>query len=188
VNFKLTYYGNPVLRKKARRVTLFDESLACLAAGMLEVMRDKEGLGLAAQQIGETVSLCVLDIPERMDHDDLGARLNPDVAMPMILANPRIERVSRETESYEEGCLSFPEITAPVIRPVEIDLTYEDLAGKTRAVRLRGLVARAAQHEMDHLAGVLIIDRMTPVKKLVLAGRLKRLRRETREALASISF
>lgn len=177
------YYGNPVLRQKARPVTVFDAELGRFAAGMLEVMRDREGIGLAAQQVGSTQSLCVVDVPDRLDLNEEGARLNPEVEMPLVLVNPRIERAGTELAVREEGCLSFPDITAQVTRPFEIDLVYQDLSGASRSLRLRGLVARAVQHEMDHLAGVLLVDRMTPVRKLALSGRLKRLSRETRQAL-----
>lgn len=177
------YYGNPVLREKARPVTVFDGELQRFAAAMLDVMREREGIGLAAQQVGSTLSICVVDVPARLDLDEQGTPLNPGVEMPLILVNPRIERAGTELAVREEGCLSFPEITAQVTRPFEIDLAYEDLSGVTRSLGLRGLVARAVQHEMDHLAGVLLVDRMTPVRKLALSGRLKRLSRETRQTL-----
>jgi peptide deformylase len=179
------YYGNPVLREKARPVTVFDGELQRFAAAMLDVMREREGIGLAAQQVGSTLSICVVDVPARLDLDEQGTPLNPGVELPLILVNPRIERSGTELAVREEGCLSFPEITAQVTRPFEIDLVYEDLSGVTRSLGLRGLVARAVQHEMDHLAGVLLVDRMTPVRKLALSGRLKRLSRETRQTLRS---
>jgi peptide deformylase len=177
------YYGNPALREKARPVTVFDAALKRLAGDMLELMHERDGIGLAAQQVEQTISLCVVQVPERLDLDEQGIRMNPEVAMPLILVNPRIERAGVALETREEGCLSFPEITAQVTRPDEIDLAYEDLSGTTQSRRLRGLVARAVQHEMDHLAGVLLVDRMTPVRKLALSGRLKRLSRETRQTL-----
>lgn len=181
----LRYYGDPWLREKAREVTVFDDSLRDLAMTMIEIMRAKDGIGLAAQQIGETRDLCVVHVPETSDTDEFGTRLNPQVNMPMVLVNPRIARTCDRVESAEEGCLSFPDITAPISRPAEIDLEYQDMSGTAHAAHLRGLVARAVQHEMDHLQGVLIVDRMTPVKKLALSGRLKRLRRATQESLES---
>lgn len=179
------YYGNPVLREKARPVTVFDEDLRQFAADMLGIMRERDGIGLAAQQVGSTRSICVVDVPDRLDTDEEGVRLNPGLEMPLVLVNPRIERAGKDLRIREEGCLSFPEITAKVTRPHEIDLAYEDLSGATRTLQLRGLVARAIQHEMDHLAGVLLVDRMSSVRKMALSGRLKRLSRETREALRS---
>ena len=183
MNRNLTYYGDPRLREKARVVTVFDESLRQLADEMLEVMRVKEGIGLAAQQVGETRSICVIHVPPASDTDDAGHRLHPDLSMPMILVNPRRVQASECTESFEEGCLSFPDILAPIVRPTEIDLAYQDLSGASHEVHLRGLIARAVQHEMDHLQGVLIVDRMTQIKKLALSGRLKRLSRETKASL-----
>lgn len=178
----LKYYGDPVLREAARPVRAFDESLRRLAGEMLALMREQRGVGLAAQQIGETLSICVLDVPDETGPD--GAPRNPDAAMPLVLVNPRIAEGFGPAESMEEGCLSFPEINAPIERPGEVLVEFQDLDGAPRTLRLRGLAARAVQHEMDHLQGVLIVDRMTQLKRLALSGRLKRLRRRTREALA----
>lgn len=177
-------YGDPVLRQPARPVAAVDERLRQLAADMIETMRAEDGIGLAAQQVGETVSLCVVDIPVAADTDEAGQRLNPDVAMPLVLLNPEIVSAADETDVYEEGCLSFPDIRANIVRPSEVVVRHMNLDGRTVEQRLRGLTARCAQHEMDHLQGVLICDRMSAVKKVALAGKLKRLRRETAERLS----
>lgn len=169
-------YGDPVLREKAQPVTQFDEDLRRLAAEMIETMRAEEGVGLAAQQIGETRAVFVLGVPEMSDLDADGHRLNPEVAMPLAAVNPHIVSALRRKEAREEGCLSFPEIVASIERPAEITLRWQDLSGATIEMRLRGLVARAAQHELDHLHGVLLTDRMSPVKRIALRGRLQRLR------------
>ncbi|MDZ4198471.1 MAG: peptide deformylase [Kiritimatiellia bacterium] len=185
MNLKLRYYGDPALRVVSRPVTDFGEPVRRIAQEMLVVMREKEGVGLAAQQVGETLALCVIDISSRVDTDEEGRRYNPDLSMPMIIANPRIVHAGEALECYEEGCLSFPEITAPIERPGEIDLEYQDETGAKRTVHLKGLAARAVQHEMDHLAGILIVDRMSQIKRLALSGRLKRLSRETKETLTN---
>lgn len=134
-------------------------------------------------QVGETDALCVVEVPSEYDADENGVRFNPDVKMPLVLVNPEIIEASKETEIRDEGCLSFPGIYAPVRRPVEIELTFMDLKGRTQTLRLARFVARVVQHEMDHLHGVLLVNRMPRLKKIALAGQLKRLRKETREEI-----
>jgi len=150
---------------------------------MIETMHAEEGIGLAAQQVGETVALCVVDVPAHCDADAEGRPLNPGLVMPMVMFNPHIIRASEPTEAREEGCLSFPEIRAKIVRPSEVTVRWMDEDGREREATLRGLTARCVQHEMDHLDGILISDRMSPVMRIALGGRLKRLRQETEEAL-----
>ena len=183
MNLLLRKYGDPVLREKAKPVPAVDDRVRKLADDMIDTMHAEEGVGLAAQQVGETLALFVMDIPARSDTDGDGNRLNPDAGMPMTLVNPEITWASKETEVYEEGCLSFPDIRANVARPSEVEVRYLDREGKPQQRRLRGLAARCCQHELDHLNGVLLCDRMSAVKRVAVSGRLKRLRRETREAL-----
>lgn len=183
MKLRLRFYGDPVLRTKAAPVAAFDDDLRRLAKDMLDLMRAEKGVGLAAQQVGETRAICVVDVPPEADVDDRGERENPGLAMPIVLVNPEIADASKRTESCEEGCLSFPDIRAAVTRPREIRVRFRDENGAARDIRADGLVARAIQHEMDHLNGVLLADRMSAVKKVALAGRLRRLREETREAL-----
>lgn len=179
----LRYYGDPVLKRRATPVETVDERRRRLAKDMIETMHAEDGIGLAAQQVGETVALCVVDVPPASDADADGRPLNPGLEMPMVMFNPRIVRASATTEPREEGCLSFPEIRAKITRPVEVTVRWLDLDGRQREATLRGLTARCVQHEMDHLDGILISDRMSPVARVALAGRLKRLRRHTEEAL-----
>ncbi len=167
-----------MLRRASDPVTAFDGLLRRLARDMIDTMRASRGIGLAAQQVGETVSLCVLEIPAEPD----AAPGGPE--MPMVLVNPRITAAGQDKESFEEGCLSFPDLAAPVVRPADVEVAYQDLDGAEHRVSLQGLAARAVQHEIDHLQGILLVDRMTQMKKLALSGRLKRLRRETRDRLA----
>lgn len=183
MKLSLRFYGDPILRERAAPVAAVNEPLRSLADSMVETMHAEEGIGLAAQQVGERVALCVVDIPPAGDTLDDGTRLNPDVAMPMVLFNPEIVEFSDETEVYEEGCLSFPEIRVPVTRPAEVQVRWTDRDGVRREQHLCGLVARCVQHEMDHLNGVLICDRMSAVKKISMSGKLKRMRRETEQAL-----
>lgn len=184
MKLKIRTFGDPVLRCRAEPVAAVTDALRRLADDMLETMYAARGLGLAAQQVGETCALCVIDIPAAMDVDEEGGpRLNPDIALPLVLFNPEIRAESAEKVACDEGCLSFPEIHAPVRRAREVTVRFLDREGQSREVTVRGLMARAVQHEGDHLAGVLLVDRMSPVKKISLAGQLKRLKKETLETL-----
>ncbi|HOW97743.1 MAG TPA: peptide deformylase [Kiritimatiellia bacterium] len=176
-------YGDAVLRKKARPVEKVDDAIRALVRDMLDTMREERGVGLAAEQVGEDVAVCVIEVPPEMDRDDKGLFFNPGATMPLALINPKIVAASRDTETAEEGCLSFPGIYAPITRPVEVTVEYLDTQGKARAQTFRKFVARAVQHEMDHLNGVLFVDHMSALKKIALAGQLKRLKRETKEAM-----
>ena len=176
-------YGNPALRKKAEKVNVVDERIQAIAKEMLETMYQEKGLGLAAEQIGRTECICVIDVPPENDTNDKGERENPEVEMPLVLINPKITAHSEEIQVGQEGCLSFPDIFAQVERWQEVDATYLDRSGTEQTVHARGLLARAIQHELDHLDGVLLVDRMSPVKRVAIAGKLKRLVKKTKKGL-----
>ena len=176
-------FGDPILRERSSRITAFDKGLLTLAEDMIETMRAEQGVGLAAQQVGITQAICVVEVPTDHDVDEQGNRENPDLTMPAVLVNPSISPLGEESWTLDEGCLSFPGITAAIERTVGINLIYQDLQGESVQVELRGFVARVVQHEVDHLNGILFKDRMTHVKKIALSGRLKRMRRETQERL-----
>jgi peptide deformylase len=180
-------YGAPVLREKAREVESVTPELRKLAKDMVFTMHRANGVGLAAQQVGRTEAVCVIDVPAEYDVEERGkggARLNPDVEMPLVLFNPRIVEASEdETVAEDEGCLSFPGINGSVERPWRVKVAYLDVDGKEREVALQGYVARAAQHEIDHLNGTLFVDRFNYVKKLAVRGKLKKLKEETLEGM-----
>lgn len=177
MQYEVSIYGNPVLRKKAERVENIDDGIRNLAADMIETLHARNGLGLSAQQVGRTVSLCVIHLSVEYDVKEKGGpRENPDVEMPLVLVNPEITETSGEQEG-QEGCLSFPEVFVPITRAEQVTAIYEDLEGKRQTVRARGLLARVIQHEVDHLNGILITDRMSAIKKISLAGVLKKLRK-----------
>lgn len=178
MNHEIRIFGDPVLRAKAEPVTHVDDELRALGREMLEIMRKSDGVGLAAQQIGETRAICVIEVPEEYDHDDDGQRLNPGLPMPMILINPVLSQPSKKEDSREEGCLSFPGIRGAISRPRSILLTCLNEHGEKIETEVRGFTARVIQHEVDHLNGVLFIDRMTAAKRLMLKPRLKRMREE----------
>lgn len=176
-------YGNPVLRKKATPVQQITEELRVLAKDMLETMYAENGVGLAAQQVGYTISLCVVDVPPDADVDEEGNRENPLVVMPLVLFNPKQVSVSENTCTREEGCLSFPGIYGNVVRPEIIRISFMNPEGHTQELEVRGLAARAVQHEMDHLMGIVFVDRFSHVKKIATSGKLKRLAQETKEQM-----
>lgn len=175
-------YGNPILRAKGKRVEQADERIRALAADMLETMHAANGIGLAAQQVGAALQLTVLDVSQVENQPSLmklnGARVDPASAMPLTLLNPRLE-LDEETTTGNEGCLSFPDITADIDRAISVRVEAETLEGETVRIEAAGLLARALQHEVDHLNGILFIDRMSSVAKASLSSRLKRLQKET---------
>jgi len=175
-------YGNPILRVKGKRIEEVDERVRSLAADMLETMHAANGIGLAAQQVGAALQLTVLDVSQVEDRPSLmklnGTDVDPASAMPLILLNPNL-LLDDETTSGNEGCLSFPDITADIDRAVSVQLEAETLEGETVRIEAAGLLARALQHEVDHLNGILFIDRMSSVAKASLASRLKRLQKDT---------
>ena len=175
-------YGNSILRAKGKPIEHVDERIRSLVADMLETMHAANGIGLAAQQVGAALQLTVLDISQVEDRPSAmklnGTEVDPAGAMPLILLNPKI-RLDEEVASGNEGCLSFPDITAEIDRAIFVEVEAETLDGETIRIEAAGLLARALQHEVDHLNGVLFIDRMSSVAKASLSSRLKRLQRET---------
>ena len=179
MKYEILTYGHPVLRVRAQPAERVTKALHRLAEDMLETMYAGNGVGLAAQQIGQTLSICVIDVPP--DHDvetEGGARLNPHVALPLIMVNPEIVAVDKARERSEEGCLSFPGIHVAVERALRVTSVFLIWKGERQTIDVRGFLARAIQHELDHLHGVLLVDRMSVVKKVSLSGQLKRLKAE----------
>ncbi|CAN5645286.1 peptide deformylase [soil metagenome] len=176
-------YGDPVLRAKGKRITQVDEHIRELASNMLETMHDANGVGLAAQQVGEALQLTVLDISAVEDRPSslkLDGHEVENVAevMPLVLLNPTLT-MQGERVAGPEGCLSFPEINADIDRAHEVLVQAETLEGERVEIEASGLLARALQHEVDHLNGILFIDRMNSATKVSLSSRLKRLQKET---------
>jgi peptide deformylase len=175
-------YGDPILRAKGKQIEEVDERIRALAADMLETMHAANGIGLAAQQVGAVLQLTVLDISQVEDRPSTmklnGVDVDPASSMPLVLINPKV-RLREEMDSGNEGCLSFPDINAEIDRAVSVEVEAETLEGETVRIEAAGLLSRALQHEVDHLNGILFIDRMSSVAKASLASRLKRLARET---------
>jgi len=179
-------YGDPILRAKGKPIENIDDRIRELAANMIETMHAANGVGLAAQQVGEPLQLTVLDVslvedrPSSLKLD--GKDVDPKAAMPLVLINPEIE-LRGTTEVGIEGCLSFPEITGNIERAKSVILRAQTLEGGTFQIEASGFLARAIQHEGDHLNGILFIDRMNSAAKAALSSRLKRLQKETRRGV-----
>lgn len=161
---------DPRLKTKTRPVTEADRELARgLATRMLATMYAAPGIGLAAPQVGSDLRLTVIDLqPE-------------DRKAPVVLINPRIEAVSEELSTREEGCLSLPGHYADVTRPARVTVSYEDLEGSRLTIEAEGLLATCLQHEIDHLDGVLFVDHLSALKRNIILRKMvkeKRLRKQ----------
>ena len=183
MTLRITQYGESILHQDGKVVSSFGAELTELANQMLEAMDQAEGIGLAAQQIGEAIRFCVVDVPEHPEYPMTcildGKPLSPSVLMPMALANPEVSPLPSDEYYYEEGCLSFPEIRGEVARPERISVKYQDLEGNAHQLECDGLLARCIQHEVDHLNGVLFIDRMEKKTFAEIKTEVKELKQRT---------
>ena len=179
----IVQYGDPILRAKGKQIEKIDDHIRELAANMIETMHAANGIGLAAQQVGEALQLTVLDVSQIEDRPSTlrvnGKDVDPTASMPLVLINPEIE-LGSETEIGTEGCLSFPEITGQIERAESTMARAQNLEGDKIEIVASGLLARAIQHEVDHLNGILFIDRMNSAAKAALSSRLKRLQKQTK--------
>jgi len=179
----IVQYGDPILRAKGKQIEKIDDHIRELAANMIETMHAANGIGLAAQQVGEALQLTVLDVSQIEDRPSTlrvnGKDVDPTASMPLVLINPEIE-LGSETEIGTEGCLSFPEITGQIERAESTMARAQNLEGDKIEIVASGLLARAIQHEVDHLNGILFIDRMNSAAKAALSSRLKHLQKQTK--------
>ncbi len=182
----IVHYNAPVLRQKGAPVAAFDADLVRLAADMVATMHDARGIGLAAQQIGRAIQLCVVDMRET-DRDFSwvldGAQAPLELIMPLVLANPKVELLPSAKTSYEEGCLSFPEIRGDISRPDLVRVTFQDAQGTPHTLTCNGLFGRCIQHEVDHLNGTLFIDRMDKAARRPLERAIAALAEQTKATL-----
>jgi peptide deformylase len=180
-------YGDPILRAKGKRIEKIDERIRQLTQDMIETMHAANGVGLAAQQVGEALQLTVLDVSQVEDRPSTmklnGKDVDPRTAMPLVLINPEI-KLAGETELATEACLSFPEINGGIERAKLVISRAQTLDGSEIEIEASGLLGRAVQHEVDHLNGILFIDRMNSAAKAALSSRLKRMQKETRRGAA----
>jgi peptide deformylase len=178
-------YGTPVLRKKGERIDSVTPAIKQLIADMLETMYAHKGVGLAAQQVGVPVQLTVIDVrgvtdrPSTMEIDGEPVELTD--FMPLVLLNPEVTPMG-EPVSGPEGCLSFPEVFAEILRASSVEVKARNQEGAQIQFRCGGLLARAIQHEHDHLHGILFIDRMDKSTKEELRPEFEALAAATRAA------
>jgi len=179
-------YGTPVLRHKGARIESMTPTIKKLAADMLETMYAFKGIGLAAQQVGVPVQLLIVDVRGVTDRPSslelAGQPADVQKFMPLVLINPEITPIGAPVAG-PEGCLSFPELFADVTRPDVIEVRGLDSQGQPVEFRCGGLLARAVQHETDHLHGILFIDRMDKKTKEQLRPDLDLLQAETKAML-----
>jgi peptide deformylase len=184
---EIVKYGHPALRKKGESIAALTPEIKNLIVDMFETMAENHGVGLAAQQVGVAKQLAVIDVRDMTDRPSTleldGQPADPATIMPLVLINPEITPVS-EPVTGPEGCLSFPEIFADISRPGMVDVKALDGKGKPIAFRCGGLLARAIQHEKDHLNGVLFIDRMDKKTKAALQPELDALHAITKAELS----
>lgn len=159
---KIELLGSEVLRQKAAEVPAPGPALDRLVADMFATMYDANGIGLAAPQVGLSQRLIVVDVKE-------------DGHGPMALLDPTVAEFGEETEKYEEGCLSIPGVGGLVERPVTCVVEATDAQGKPVRIEADGMLARCLQHEIDHLDGVLFIDRLSPIKRNMLLRKYRKL-------------
>jgi peptide deformylase len=184
---EIVQYGHPVLRQPGARIETVTDEVRQFAADMVETMHHAEGVGLAAQQVGRALQLFVLDVREVKDRPSTlevgGAAVDVAAAMPMVLINPEVTPLN-DPVTGPEGCLSFPEIYGDITRPEAVEVRAVNERGEAVTFRCGGLLAKAVQHELDHLRGILFIDRMASDKRRAIQGDVDALMAQTKAALA----
>jgi peptide deformylase len=171
---EILFLGERVLRQPAVVVEAFDDGLRALVRDMFETMYHAEGIGLAAPQIGVSSRVIVVDL-RREDEDD----------EPMALVNPRLVWASDETAKQPEGCLSIPTLEEVVERPAQVRVEAHDPEGRPLTIEAEELLARALQHEIDHLDGILFLDRVSALKRRMLLKKWKKIEAEERAKAAA---
>ncbi len=164
---RIITYGHPTLRVKCEPVTEFNAELRDFGEKMHRTMAEAEGVGLAASQVDRRIRLLVLGVPVR-DSEEM---------ISMTVVNPEILESSGEW-TYEEGCLSIPDVRDEVTRPARIKLRYQDTHGKVHSLEADGLLGRVLQHEIDHLNGILFIDHLSAVRRALHGAKLRKLQRD----------
>lgn len=167
MSLKITYYGNPILRKTLKKVDPTDPEVHKLIIEMIPVMYDDDGIGLTANQVGKDKRLFVIGKDAFEDGRSDSAFINAE-----ILAS------SDEEVGYEEGCLSVPGIRETVSRPAEIKVKYQDMLGNEHEETFGGFAARVFQHEYDHSNGLFFVDRISPIRRSLIKKKLKKITEE----------
>lgn len=166
----IVYLGDPALRTEAAEVTVFDDNLRALVRDMFETMYHADGIGLAAPQIGLSTRVIVVDL-RRQDEDD------PEPQR-IAIVNPVVTWESKEVEKQTEGCLSIPGLEEVVQRPAQVRVEGQDPDGNDIVIEADDLFGRALQHEIDHIDGILFVDRVSPLKRRMLLKKWKKIEAE----------
>ena len=176
-------YGNPVLRVVAEPIAEITDEIRELADEMVDTMYEENGIGLAAPQVGRSLRIFVIDTHFEDDNYSTDGEKMLCPKMPVALINPEIISTSGDSISFEEGCLSIPQINASVVRPANILLKAQTLDGEVFEAEFGGLPSRCMQHEIDHMDGVRFTDRAEKEDLKLVAKRLEQLRMKTEKAL-----
>jgi len=183
---EIVRYGNPVLRQKGAAIDKITPEIKKLIDDMFETMEANHGVGLAAQQIGKALQLTVIDVTAAKDRPSTveikGKPAELAEIMPLVLINPEIKPVG-DPVTGGEGCLSFPQVYSEISRPEFVEVKALDKKGKPIEFKAGGLLSRAIQHEVDHLNGILFIDRMSKKAKDEIRDDLDVLQAETKAAM-----
>ena len=168
---KIVLYPDPVLLRTSARIEKFDENLVSLTKDLIDTMYDADGVGLAAPQIGINKRIFVMDCSREEEKKDC-----------KVIIDPEIEHRSEELSTYNEGCLSIPGITEEVLRPKVVEVLYQDASGALHRNTFDDLWSTCFQHELDHLNGKLFIDRLRPMKKMLVKKKIKKSARKESKA------
>jgi len=160
---------HPILREKAQKVEEFDQELKDFTDSMLETMYNADGIGLAANQVGDRRSIFTVDI-------NTGSDDKADYT-PIVMINPEIKSFSEEVSTFQEGCLSIPKYYEDVVRPESIQISYTDVDMKVKTIEASEILSRVVQHEYDHLKGILFFDRITQLKKTLGKKKLNKIKK-----------
>lgn len=171
------HYPAAVLRKKAAPVLEVTDEVRAVARRMIELMKEHDGIGLAAPQVGLSWRLFVTYVPENKERSPRQTPPTADERV-MVYINPVLSNPVGAPEPYEEGCLSLPDIRGDVLRPPVVTITATDIEGNTFTKTAGGLLARCMQHEFDHLEGVLILDRMMQIFRIKNRAKVRELERD----------
>jgi peptide deformylase len=186
MSLEVVTYGHPVLRQNGAEVEAITPEIRRLISDMFETMEDYHGIGLAAQQVARPIRLTVIDIRGVTDRPSTlevaGHEADPESIMPLVLINPELEPEG-DFEAAPEGCLSFPDIYGDVTRQAFVKVRAQNQEGETVTFKAGGLLARCIQHEVDHLKGILFIDRMDRSTREQLKPEYESLAAETRQLL-----
>ena len=163
MTLEIVQYGEDILHQKGKEVTRFDAELKTLFENMVDTCIEAEGIGLASQQIGKALMFCVVDLRDieaDFEYKLDGTSPPLDLFNPIGMCNPTVTFIESEKTTYEEGCLSFPDIRGDVDRPDWIRCEYQDIQGNPHVIECNGLLGRCIQHEVDHLNGILFTEQM----------------------------